>query len=149
MKTPYYSSGVFIETSEIYTKIYAKLGMVLMWNQQDALMVCTIKVFLIGISYVSWDISVGKKNKEEKKEKKKIIILCFSFFFSLFRWSWTTNIITIPVVSVGITMEFKSTMSSSKEVRHATILTVVTKDRLTSLVHRNITGEQISLERFL
>ncbi|KAF4790038.1 Mucin-2 [Turdus rufiventris] len=39
VKTPYYSSGVFIETSEIYTKIYAKLGMVLMWNQQDALMV--------------------------------------------------------------------------------------------------------------
>ncbi|XP_016153941.1 PREDICTED: mucin-2 isoform X2 [Ficedula albicollis] len=39
VKTPYYSSGVFIEASEIYTKIYAKLGMVLMWNQQDALMV--------------------------------------------------------------------------------------------------------------
>ncbi|NWS89578.1 MUC2 protein, partial [Toxostoma redivivum] len=39
VKTPYYASGVFIETNEIYTKIYAKLGMVLMWNQQDALMV--------------------------------------------------------------------------------------------------------------
>ncbi|XP_031969068.1 mucin-2 [Corvus moneduloides] len=39
VKTPYYSSGVLIESGEIYTKIYAKLGMVLMWNQQDALMV--------------------------------------------------------------------------------------------------------------
>ncbi|XP_059330863.1 mucin-2 [Ammospiza nelsoni] len=39
VKTPYYSSGVLIESNEIYTKIYAKLGMVLMWNQQDALMV--------------------------------------------------------------------------------------------------------------
>ncbi|XP_030911677.1 mucin-2 [Geospiza fortis] len=39
VKTPYYASGVLIESNEIYTKIYAKLGMVLMWNQQDALMV--------------------------------------------------------------------------------------------------------------
>ncbi|CAN8214796.1 unnamed protein product [Coccothraustes coccothraustes] len=39
VKTPYYTSGVLIESNEIYTKIYAKLGMVLMWNQQDALMV--------------------------------------------------------------------------------------------------------------
>ncbi|XP_071415412.1 mucin-2 [Pithys albifrons albifrons] len=39
VKTPYYSSGVLIESNDIYTKIYAKLGMVLMWNQQDALMV--------------------------------------------------------------------------------------------------------------
>ncbi|XP_051660232.1 mucin-2 isoform X7 [Manacus candei] len=39
VKTPYYSSGLLIESSDIYTKIYAKLGMVLMWNQQDALMV--------------------------------------------------------------------------------------------------------------
>ncbi|XP_039584368.1 mucin-2 isoform X3 [Passer montanus] len=39
VKTPYYTSGVLIESNDIYTKIYAKLGMVLMWNQQDALMV--------------------------------------------------------------------------------------------------------------
>uniref|UniRef100_A0A8C5TPN8 Mucin 2, oligomeric mucus/gel-forming n=1 Tax=Malurus cyaneus samueli TaxID=2593467 RepID=A0A8C5TPN8_9PASS len=39
VKTPYYSSGVLIESNDIYTKIYAKLGMTLMWNQQDALMV--------------------------------------------------------------------------------------------------------------
>ncbi|XP_068049995.1 mucin-2 [Anomalospiza imberbis] len=39
VKTPYYSSGVLIESNEIYTKIYAKLGLILMWNQQDALMV--------------------------------------------------------------------------------------------------------------
>ncbi|XP_071282083.1 mucin-2 [Agelaius tricolor] len=39
VKTPYYTSGVLIESNEIYTKIYAKLGMALMWNQQDALMV--------------------------------------------------------------------------------------------------------------
>ncbi|XP_027498053.1 mucin-2, partial [Corapipo altera] len=39
VKTPYYSSGLLIESNDIYTKIYAKLGMVLMWNQQDALMV--------------------------------------------------------------------------------------------------------------
>nr|XP_021410840.1 mucin-2 [Lonchura striata domestica] len=39
VKTPYYTSGVLIESNEIYTKIYAKLGLVLMWNQQDALMV--------------------------------------------------------------------------------------------------------------
>ncbi|XP_050191777.1 mucin-2 [Myiozetetes cayanensis] len=39
VKTPYYSSGVLIESNDVYTKIYAKLGMVLMWNQEDALMV--------------------------------------------------------------------------------------------------------------
>ncbi|XP_010081988.1 PREDICTED: mucin-2-like, partial [Pterocles gutturalis] len=39
VKTPYYSSGVLIETSDIYTKVYAKLGLILIWNQEDALMV--------------------------------------------------------------------------------------------------------------
>uniref|UniRef100_A0A663EVC6 Mucin 2, oligomeric mucus/gel-forming n=1 Tax=Aquila chrysaetos chrysaetos TaxID=223781 RepID=A0A663EVC6_AQUCH len=39
VKTPYYSSGVFIESNDIYTKVYAKLGLILIWNQQDALMV--------------------------------------------------------------------------------------------------------------
>ncbi|XP_062432338.1 mucin-2 [Rhea pennata] len=39
VKTPYYSSGVFIENNDIYTKVYAKLGLILMWNQEDALMV--------------------------------------------------------------------------------------------------------------
>ncbi|XP_009978300.1 PREDICTED: mucin-2-like, partial [Tauraco erythrolophus] len=39
VKTPYYSSGVLIESNDIYTKVYAKLGLVLIWNQEDALMV--------------------------------------------------------------------------------------------------------------
>ncbi|XP_009326862.1 PREDICTED: mucin-2 [Pygoscelis adeliae] len=39
VKTPYYSSGVLIESNDIYTKVYAKLGLTLIWNQEDALMV--------------------------------------------------------------------------------------------------------------
>ncbi|KAM9605089.1 mucin-2 isoform 4-T4 [Morphnus guianensis] len=39
VKTPYYSSGVLIESNDIYTKVYAKLGLILIWNQEDALMV--------------------------------------------------------------------------------------------------------------
>ncbi|XP_009468620.1 PREDICTED: mucin-2 [Nipponia nippon] len=39
VKTPYYSSGVLIESNDIYTKVYAKLGLFLIWNQEDALMV--------------------------------------------------------------------------------------------------------------
>ncbi|XP_055578551.1 mucin-2 [Falco cherrug] len=39
VKTPYYSSGMFIESNDIYTKVYAKLGLILIWNQEDALMV--------------------------------------------------------------------------------------------------------------
>ncbi|XP_074774746.1 mucin-2 [Athene noctua] len=39
VKTPYYSSGVLIESDDIYTKVYAKLGLTLIWNQEDALMV--------------------------------------------------------------------------------------------------------------
>uniref|UniRef100_A0A8B9FLX0 Mucin 2, oligomeric mucus/gel-forming n=2 Tax=Amazona TaxID=12929 RepID=A0A8B9FLX0_9PSIT len=39
VKTPYYSSGVIIESNDIYTKVYAKLGLILIWNQEDALMV--------------------------------------------------------------------------------------------------------------
>uniref|UniRef100_U3IKI8 Mucin 2, oligomeric mucus/gel-forming n=1 Tax=Anas platyrhynchos platyrhynchos TaxID=8840 RepID=U3IKI8_ANAPP len=38
-KTPYYSSGLLIERSDIYTKVYAKLGLILIWNQEDALLV--------------------------------------------------------------------------------------------------------------
>ncbi|XP_049676662.1 mucin-2 isoform X7 [Accipiter gentilis] len=39
VKTPYYSSGLLIESNDIYTKVYAKLGLILIWNQEDALMV--------------------------------------------------------------------------------------------------------------
>ncbi|GAB0190061.1 mucin-2 [Grus japonensis] len=39
VKTPYYSSGVLIESNDIYTKVFAKLGLVLIWNHEDALMV--------------------------------------------------------------------------------------------------------------
>ncbi|XP_074004839.1 LOW QUALITY PROTEIN: mucin-2 [Numenius arquata] len=39
VKTPYYSSGLLIEINDIYTKVYAKLGLILIWNQEDALMV--------------------------------------------------------------------------------------------------------------
>ncbi|KAM9149377.1 mucin-2-like [Pangshura tecta] len=36
--TPYYSSGLLIENNEIYTKVYARAGLVLMWNREDSLM---------------------------------------------------------------------------------------------------------------
>ncbi|XP_063173884.1 mucin-2 [Candoia aspera] len=38
-KTPHYGSGVLIEKNDIYTKVYAKLGLILIWNRADALMV--------------------------------------------------------------------------------------------------------------
>ncbi|CAM5149636.1 unnamed protein product [Natator depressus] len=36
--TPYYSSGLLIENNEVYTKVYARAGLVLMWNREDSLM---------------------------------------------------------------------------------------------------------------
>ncbi|ETE58737.1 Mucin-2, partial [Ophiophagus hannah] len=39
VKTPYYSSGILIEKNNIYTKVYAKVGLILIWNQADALMI--------------------------------------------------------------------------------------------------------------
>ncbi|EMP29363.1 Mucin-2 [Chelonia mydas] len=36
--TPYYSSGLLIEKNEVYTKVYARAGLVLMWNREDSLM---------------------------------------------------------------------------------------------------------------
>ncbi|CAM4574899.1 unnamed protein product [Caretta caretta] len=36
--TPYYSSGLLIESNEVYTKVYARAGLVLMWNREDSLM---------------------------------------------------------------------------------------------------------------
>ncbi|XP_060118384.1 mucin-2 [Heteronotia binoei] len=38
VRTPYYSSGILIEKTDIYTKMYARVGMVLLWNREDALM---------------------------------------------------------------------------------------------------------------
>ncbi|KAJ8252213.1 hypothetical protein COCON_G00215250 [Conger conger] len=34
--TPYYGSGVLLERNTIYTKLYAKLGLSIMWNGEDA-----------------------------------------------------------------------------------------------------------------
>nr|XP_014353176.1 PREDICTED: mucin-2 [Latimeria chalumnae] len=39
IKPPYYGFGVIIEKNNIYTKIYAKLGLMLVWNGEDAVMV--------------------------------------------------------------------------------------------------------------
>lgn len=53
VKTPYYSSSLLIENNGVYMKVYAKVGLILIWNQEDALMVCKINLFLISISWVS------------------------------------------------------------------------------------------------
>ncbi|KAG5839951.1 hypothetical protein ANANG_G00210750 [Anguilla anguilla] len=34
--TPYYGAGVLLETNTIYTKLYSKLGLSVMWNGEDA-----------------------------------------------------------------------------------------------------------------
>ncbi|MGH0172271.1 UNVERIFIED_CONTAM: hypothetical protein FKN15_073890, partial [Acipenser sinensis] len=38
ISTPYYGSGILVERNEIYTKLYTKLGLTLMWNRADAVM---------------------------------------------------------------------------------------------------------------
>ncbi|XP_015268438.1 PREDICTED: mucin-2 [Gekko japonicus] len=38
VRTPYYSSGILVEKSDIYTKLYARVGVILLWNREDALM---------------------------------------------------------------------------------------------------------------
>lgn len=76
------------------------------------------------------------------------IIFWVFFFFPLPRWSWTANLITIHVVSVGITMEFQSTMSLSMEVSHPTILTVIPEDKPISIVHRSIKENKFHLRDF-
>ncbi|MEE6508123.1 hypothetical protein FKM82_019102 [Ascaphus truei] len=37
-KTPYYSFGVLIHKNDAYIKLYAKAGLILMWNREDAVM---------------------------------------------------------------------------------------------------------------
>ncbi|KAM4723114.1 mucin-2-like [Rhinophrynus dorsalis] len=37
-KTPYYSYGILIHKNNDYIKVYAKMGLTLMWNQEDAIM---------------------------------------------------------------------------------------------------------------
>ncbi|XP_035379605.1 mucin-2 [Electrophorus electricus] len=39
IKLPYYLAGVLLEKNAIYTKLYAKLGLSVMWNREDAVMV--------------------------------------------------------------------------------------------------------------
>ncbi|KAM6459130.1 mucin-2 [Liasis olivaceus] len=38
-RTPYYSSDVLIEKNDVYTKLYAKVGLSVIWNTADALMI--------------------------------------------------------------------------------------------------------------
>lgn len=38
-KTPYYSSGILVEKNSAYTKVYARVGLILIWNREDALLV--------------------------------------------------------------------------------------------------------------
>ncbi|KAJ8248888.1 hypothetical protein GJAV_G00228860 [Gymnothorax javanicus] len=39
VKTPHYGSGVLLQRNTIYTKLYAKLGLSIMWNGEDAVSV--------------------------------------------------------------------------------------------------------------
>ena len=36
---PYYNGGVQLERNAVYTKLYSKVGLVVMWNGEDAVMV--------------------------------------------------------------------------------------------------------------
>uniref|UniRef100_A0A8C9DH92 Mucin-2 n=1 Tax=Prolemur simus TaxID=1328070 RepID=A0A8C9DH92_PROSS len=38
VSTPHYSSGLLIERNEVYTKVYSRVGLTLMWDQEDSLM---------------------------------------------------------------------------------------------------------------
>uniref|UniRef100_A0A670ICQ7 Mucin 2, oligomeric mucus/gel-forming n=1 Tax=Podarcis muralis TaxID=64176 RepID=A0A670ICQ7_PODMU len=38
-RTPYYHSGILIEKNDMYTKLYARVGLVLIWNREAALMI--------------------------------------------------------------------------------------------------------------
>ncbi|XP_032128931.1 mucin-2-like [Sapajus apella] len=38
VSTPHYSPGLLIEKSDVYTKVYSRAGLALMWNHEDAIM---------------------------------------------------------------------------------------------------------------
>ncbi|XP_037587082.1 mucin-2 [Cebus imitator] len=38
VSTPHYSPGLLIEKSDVYTKVYSRAGLALMWNREDAIM---------------------------------------------------------------------------------------------------------------
>ncbi|EPY78680.1 mucin-2-like protein, partial [Camelus ferus] len=38
VSTPHYSSGLLIEKSDAYTKVYSRAGLALMWDREDSLM---------------------------------------------------------------------------------------------------------------
>lgn len=40
---PYYNGGVQLERNAVYTKLYSKVGLVVMWNGEDAIMVSFYK----------------------------------------------------------------------------------------------------------
>lgn len=39
VSTPHYRSGLLIEKSDTYTKVFSRAGLTLLWNREDALMV--------------------------------------------------------------------------------------------------------------
>lgn len=46
---PYYNSGVQVERNAVYFKLQSKIGIVVMWNGDDAVMV-TESLFRISVS---------------------------------------------------------------------------------------------------
>lgn len=95
---PYYNAGVQVEKNAVYFKLQSKVGIVVMWNGEDAVMV-TDSSFR--------NISVGKKRIKNEK------LFCSVF---IFRLNWTLITPIALVAFVATSMALLSTMSSFKTV---------------------------------
>lgn len=52
VKIPYYNKGVQVEQSAVYVKLQSSVGIVVMWNRDDAVMVTV--ACLIIVVYVTY-----------------------------------------------------------------------------------------------
>lgn len=94
---PYYNSGVQVEKNAVYFKLQSKVGIVVMWNGEDAVMVT--------------DSSFRNTSVEKESKMRSSFILS-----SCCRLNWTLITPIALVAFVATSMAFLSSMSSFKMV---------------------------------
>lgn len=62
---PYYKAGVQVEKNAVYFKLQSKVGLVVMWNGEDAVMVTDSS---------SRNISVKKRMKDMRKSSSLYVV---------------------------------------------------------------------------
>lgn len=94
---PYYKSGVQVEKNAVYLKLQSKVGLVVMWNGEDGVMVT--------------DSSFRNISVKKMKDMKNSFFLCLCC-----RLNWTLITSIVHVDFVATSMAWLSLTSSFKMV---------------------------------